>query len=305
MAIRCECWSCGTPLRVGDALAGKKARCPHCGAEFMCPSTSEEVRIPREVLGPPLRRWPAPGRAAAAPRSKRILVGAIISAGLALVGFIIFIVAHQMSGKESATTPEERASAAAGQPPGQPPPLTPANTCRVTIACAPYAVPVAIIPGPPTGVGDPSAWLQSELRMERPGSGSPTEKAEHTIDELLARIPAGDWKQTPTTVPLQPGLHVVVANRAARPEGLVRPAGGVQMWVMSPEKNPRPDAVKGGVLGGSGGVLKIARVYQIVQVQEGQKNLSVTVDVSDALFRGPKIDIPKIDVPRIHLPERR
>ena len=43
MPISVKCGDCGKALKAPDALAGKKARCPDCGAVVAVPEISEEM----------------------------------------------------------------------------------------------------------------------------------------------------------------------------------------------------------------------------------------------------------------------
>jgi hypothetical protein len=46
MAIESNCPSCGRRLRVADEHAGKRARCPHCGAIYEVPTATEPAQHP-------------------------------------------------------------------------------------------------------------------------------------------------------------------------------------------------------------------------------------------------------------------
>jgi DNA-directed RNA polymerase subunit RPC12/RpoP len=41
--VRFPCASCDTPLKATPALAGRDARCPHCGVKFTVPSPAGDT----------------------------------------------------------------------------------------------------------------------------------------------------------------------------------------------------------------------------------------------------------------------
>jgi predicted RNA-binding Zn-ribbon protein involved in translation (DUF1610 family) len=60
VTIQVKCAKCGTRLKAPDALAGKKAKCPGCGAVLEVPAAEEEI-LDAELAEPAPAAPPDPG----------------------------------------------------------------------------------------------------------------------------------------------------------------------------------------------------------------------------------------------------
>src|SRR5271156_1502787 len=63
MPITFACDDCDTSIRVKDQFAGKKARCPKCGAVVRVPQLEEEERVEEDPVDEdPVEEAPRPKR---------------------------------------------------------------------------------------------------------------------------------------------------------------------------------------------------------------------------------------------------
>ena len=102
MAIRLKCGKCGKALQTADGLAGKRVKCPGCGAVLMVPMPPVDAPLAEEVAAPrpaPVRQPNSRPTAETAPASKSktgliiALVAAILAVGLVVAskGVLLFL----------------------------------------------------------------------------------------------------------------------------------------------------------------------------------------------------------------------
>lgn len=133
MAIPVQCEGCGYSFRVGDQAAGKRGKCPKCGAIIAVPAAADMVMpgavdwaaeaAPMTSPKSPLAKKPA-----ATPAKTNIPPWVLLAAGggVAIVGLLVVVVVLLFSGGSS--PPVAKAPPAAPAAPAVPPTSSPSST---------------------------------------------------------------------------------------------------------------------------------------------------------------------------------
>jgi len=196
MSINLAC-RCGKQMRVGEELAGRKARCPNCGRRARIPSIAGQSREADDASPQPWRgRW-----------LFIILLTALLAVGMIASALVYRAVTSEGRPREAALGTPDSVPAVS---PLAAPPLPSGDT-----AGSPEASPSVPAPGEPlpmvefsrTEPADPEAGKPLVIQLACKGEGLDFEYRADGVDEWL---PARDGKVV--LPPLQPGPLTIEAR---------------------------------------------------------------------------------------------